>query len=403
MRIAVFTSSFPVLSETFIINQIIGLIDNGAQVDILTNSLNDTNAMHKSVREYGLVNRVNVIGIKKEYSFKDKICLSFSNLLSLILKGKILSLFSVMLDRCLNKSEKMHALYALNNCDYIGSYEKIICHFGYNGYYMCKLRDLNLVSGKVYTVFHGAEISKHQLIKKYKNTYQNLFKKGDLMLPISDLWARRLVSWGCEADKVRVHRMGVNIENFGFNPTEFDNVLKVIQVGRLTEKKAILDSIKAIHIARNTVPVELSIIGDGELYQDAADLIEKLDASRYIKLLGRQPQEVVIEYLNSSHVFLLPSVTATDGDMEGIPVALMEAMSMGLIVVSTYHSGIPELIENNVSGFLVDESSVDELAKKFEYIYLKDKKSLLDIQKSARKKCIQSYDNLKLNSQIYRM
>ena len=76
-------------------------------------------------------------------------------------------------------------------------------------------------------------------------------------------------------------------------------------------------------------------------------------------MLGRQSQATVKQYLDASDVFLLPSVRAVSGDMEGIPVALMESMAEGLITVSTYHSGIPELIENNVSGYLIKEHDIE--------------------------------------------
>ncbi len=76
----------------------------------------------------------------------------------------------------------------------------------------------------------------------------------------------------------------------------------------------------------------------------------------------------MIESLNKSHIFILSSVTASNGDQEGIPNALKEAMAMGLPVISTDHSGIPELIEDGISGFLVPERDIAALVDRIEYL-----------------------------------
>jgi len=75
------------------------------------------------------------------------------------------------------------------------------------------------------------------------------------------------------------------------------------------------------------------------------------------------PHAQTLALLEGAEIFILPSVTAGDGDMEGIPVSLMEAMARGMPVISTYHSGIPELVEDGVSGFLVPERDVVALAR----------------------------------------
>jgi colanic acid/amylovoran biosynthesis glycosyltransferase len=92
------------------------------------------------------------------------------------------------------------------------------------------------------------------------------------------------------------------------------------------------------------------------------DLAGELGIEERVEFHSALPHSEVKEHLARSHVFLLPSVTAADGDVEGVPVALMEAMAAGLIAVSTYHSGTPELIENHKTGFLAPEKDVQALA-----------------------------------------
>jgi len=89
---------------------------------------------------------------------------------------------------------------------------------------------------------------------------------------------------------------------------------------------------------------------------------------KYIKIISWQTHEELIKILNNSHIFIAPSVTAENGDQEGIPNVLKEAMAMGLPVIGTRHAGITELIENGTSGFLVNERDMVGLEKCIEYL-----------------------------------
>ncbi|WP_435235714.1 glycosyltransferase [Psychromonas sp. PT13] len=403
MRIAVFSNTFPVLSETFVINQIVGLIKLGVKVDIITDELMNSGVMHQSVEKYGLLERVKRIGLPSKKNKVEQVLLTVSNALKLVLRGKYSQLINVLFDPCLARAKKINLIYALSHNDgQAVNYTNIICHFGNNGYYVCKLRELGLISGPVSTIFHGQEMSRRKTVNENIDAYKKLFVYGDLMLPISELWRCKLIEWGCKPSKIKVHRMGIDLNDFKLKVTQspLSSPLKVIQVGRLTEKKAILDAIKAVVLASQKIAIDFTIIGDGELFNAAEQLIVSSQASNYIHLLGRQPQDVVKDKLNESDVFLLPSVTAQDGDMEGIPVALMEAMAKGLITLSTYHSGIPELIENNVSGFLVDESQVNQIANSLIKINALSVHDLENLQVNARLKCREEFNNETLNQKL---
>jgi colanic acid/amylovoran biosynthesis glycosyltransferase len=196
--------------------------------------------------------------------------------------------------------------------------------------------------------------------------------------------------------------MGIDIKEFDMKPpiTPLSTPLKIIQVGRLTDKKAILDSINAVALASKVFPVELVIIGDGELYDVAKELIAIKCAGAYIHLMGRQTQEFVMGQLDNSDVFLLPSVRANSGDMEGVPVALMEAMAKGLITISTIHSGIPELIENEITGFLIEEHNIDELVASLVKVKELTIEETSEIRLKAREVCNSHFNNNVLNRQI---
>jgi colanic acid/amylovoran biosynthesis glycosyltransferase len=110
------------------------------------------------------------------------------------------------------------------------------------------------------------------------------------------------------------------------------------------------------------VDFRVSLVGDGPLRGELEESCERLGLSGRVSFLGARTQDEVMALLARAHLFAAPSVTGRDGDEEGIPTTLMEAMAVGLPVVATRHAGIPELVEDGVSGLLVGERDVDALA-----------------------------------------
>jgi colanic acid/amylovoran biosynthesis glycosyltransferase len=137
----------------------------------------------------------------------------------------------------------------------------------------------------------------------------------------------------------------------------------------LVEKKGIEYAIRAVAaVVRTGRAVQYDIIGDGPLRPHLSKLVEQLAMSSFVTIHGSKRKPEVVAMLMSSHMLLAPSVTAANGDQEGIPVALMEAMATGLPVVSTWHSGIPELVSDGESGFLVEERDVGSLEERLIYL-----------------------------------
>jgi len=131
--------------------------------------------------------------------------------------------------------------------------------------------------------------------------------------------------------------------------------------------------------------MNLSIIGDGPLFEKFRDIVEELGLAKIVELHGGIPREEVRARLLAANAFVLPSVTTDAGDIEGIPVAISEAMATGLPVISTYHSGIPEIVEDGVTGLLVAERDVHALAEAMCRI-ARDRKLAARMGRAAREK-----------------
>ena len=132
-------------------------------------------------------------------------------------------------------------------------------------------------------------------------------------------------------------------------------------------------------------------------------MVKDLGVDDIIHFIGPQPLEVVKKELAKADVFLLPSISDQYGLMEGIPVAIMESMAIGLPVISTFHSGIPEIIDDGISGFLCEEKNHDDITEKLTIIS-KNYPLVKMISKNARKKVEAEYNIKSLNNKlIYRL
>ena len=115
---------------------------------------------------------------------------------------------------------------------------------------------------------------------------------------------------------------------------------------------------------------------------------------------GFKPSHEVKAMLDEADLFLLPSITGADGDMEGIPVALMEAMAVGLPVVSTVHSGIPELIDADRSGWLVPENDPEALADRLAALSAIQPEALVPVVSRAREKVETEFNQRIINQRL---
>ena len=223
-----------------------------------------------------------------------------------------------------------------------------------------------------------------------------------MMLPISDLWAGRLKNMGCPQEKITVSRMGVDLERFTRRPVKVPGKpLKIISVARLTEKKGLHVAIEACRQLRaRGVDFRYRILGIGPWERRLRTLIEQYQLEDYVEMPGFKPSHEVKAMLDEADVFLLPSVTGADGDMEGIPVALMEAMAVGIPVVSTLHSGIPELIKSDYSGWLVPENNAMALADRLAEFSGIDQQALEPVIHNARQKVEADFNQQVINRQL---
>lgn len=390
MKLAFFVANYPVPSETFVIRQIKGMLDLGHDVTIITGH-------HDLTIDDPLAGKARVQAIRSEKR---------GTIAQLMFAGRVAGTF-------LNASPKKgwrkarSAIQGIKGgltapiadiasapSEGFGQFDAIIAHFGPAGVRAMYLRSAGLLSGPIATVFHGLDLTEHSLVKRFMPHYQRLFRETEVLLPISELWKQRLIGWGAEPSKITVHRMGVDVADFPLTHKSrtIGQPLKILSTARLVQKKGLQFAIEAM--AKLPGDAHLTIIGYGPLEQELREAAKA--CSSRVTFLGKVPHQQVMEELKQADVFLLPSIIADNGDMEGIPVSLMEAMALGVTTVSTWHSGIPELITDRIEGFLVPERDAGEIAKILKIID-EEGVDIKSVRVAARAKVEQEFDNDKLD------
>ncbi|HHH6250237.1 TPA: colanic acid biosynthesis glycosyltransferase WcaL [Escherichia coli] len=399
MKVGFFLLKFPLSSETFVLNQITAFIDMGFEVEIVALQKGDTQNTHAAWTKYNLAARTR--WLQDEPTGKvAKLRHRASQTLRGIHRKNTWQALNLKRYGAESRNLILSAICGLVATPFHA--DVFIAHFGPAGVTAAKLRELGVIRGKIATIFHGIDISSREVLNHYTPEYQQLFRRGDLMLPISDLWAGRLQKMGCPREKIAVSRMGVDMTRFSPRPVKAPATpLEIISVARLTEKKGLHVAIEACRqLKEQGVAFRYRILGIGPWERRLRTLIEQYQLEDVVEMPGFKPSHEVKAMLDDADVFLLPSVTGADGDMEGIPVALMEAMAVGIPVVSTLHSGIPELVEADKSGWLVPENDARALAQRLAAFSQLDTDELAPVVKRAREKVEHDFNQQVINREL---
>ena len=362
MRIAFLLDTFPKTSETFIINQLVGLIERGHSVEIFSRYRNSDQPVHPDVSKYQLIDRTQYL---IPATRKERAVVAAKSILKSRWRERLdlLRSINVQNGRATFIRER---LYGRGLLPKQATYDVIHCHFGPMGIFGQRLRDIGALHGTLLTTFHGYDIASY-VAEHGPTVYRDLFQKGDAFTCSSNFIRGKLIAAGCDPAKIIRFRLGTDLTKFDFRERtlEGDGAVRLITVARLVEKKGLQYSIKAFaNLVKEFPNLEYDIVGDGPLRHDLSVLIQQLDLSSKVKLLGWKTQEEIRQLFLRSHIFVLASVLSSDGDFEGQGTVLQEAQAMGLPVVCTNHNGFPDSILDGESGFLVPERDADALSAK---------------------------------------
>ncbi len=264
----------------------------------------------------------------------------------------------------------------------------IHAHFGFDGYRMIKpSRKMKI---PLIVSFYGSDVSRLSSEFDWKRRYKKLATRGDQFIVISDLMKKQLVKLGFPPEKVSTIRFGLDLNKFSFNQFWCPDA-PLMMAGRMVEKKGFIYALKAIKIlAEQDNHVELDLYGDGILRNELGKKASHWNINHLIHFKGRQPIDEIHRAHRDHSALLVPSVTASDGDREGIPNTLLEGMASGIPVIAADHSAIPEVINHKKTGLLVPEKDAEVLAEMIKTVK-KGKMDITLLRENARKKVEREY------------
>ena len=253
--------------------------------------------------------------------------------------------------------------------DVLREHDAAILHiwFGHMGMHLLPLLRSKTRSCPVVVSFHGADASVGLEKSGALQIARAVFDSADAILVRSESLAEELRQLGCPREKIHLQRTGLPLDEWPLPESREDpqdGSWHLVQTCRLIEKKAIDVTLRAVAQARETLPgLRLTVAGDGPLRGDLDLLTSDLDLNDAVRFAGFLDQPAMQTLYASAHAFVHPSRVGADGNREGVPNAMLEAMATGLPVIATRHGGIPDAVDDDVSGFLVAEDDVDALAQ----------------------------------------
>ena len=255
----------------------------------------------------------------------------------------------------------MRALGALRG---EGPFDVVHCHYGPMGLrYAVAAR---LWNAPLVVSFYGYDASRYPR-DRGDAVYEPLFAQAPTVTSLSEHMDARLRALGCARERLRRVPLSVEPtaagEPTGRGPRD-DGSIRLLTVARLVEKKGHAHALRAIARVRDEMPgLRYDLVGDGPLRSELVALAATLGISDRVHFRGAATSDTVRRAMDDADLFVLPSVTASDGDEEGTPTVLLEAAYHQLPVLATRHAGIPEIVADGESGMLVPEGDDAALAE----------------------------------------
>ncbi len=356
MRILVVVDLYPKLSETFVIDHVLGLTRRGHEVSVIARTFEHAALEHRRLQTArpasvayrargGRFARLRLTARGALAAF----CRRPLRTLSLLASGaRRADLVAVLGTIALVRGSAFDAVHA---------------HFGPAGAHLERVRRLGFLGNVPFICsFHGYDASSFPAARPH--AYDALFASDVEIVTNGRDLASCVVALGAEPSRVHELRVGIDLPwHARAAPRRAETPVRILSVGRLVEKKGHAYGIRALAEVVPHVPeVRYRIIGDGPLRADLERLTRELALSAHVEFAGECADADVASALEETDIFLLPSVTAGNGDRESMPVVAMEAMIREVPVVATRHAGIPDLVEDGVSGLLCPERDASGLA-----------------------------------------
>ena len=245
-----------------------------------------------------------------------------------------------------------------------GPFDILHCQFATLGEHVLKLTRAGLVRGAMVVHFRGYDITEVVQSQGHR-VYDELWAKVPGFVANCENFRQRAITIGCPESRIDVVGSGIDLANFPYRPPKLldERAIKLLAVGRLSPRKGFHSLIAAVALLiKSGLKIELVIVGEGSERDRLEQMIRSHNLTAKIKLAGRLPHSAIRQLLDESHIFVAPSHTCPLGGADAPLNTIKEAMAVGIPVCATRHGGIPELVEEAITGTLAAEDNPADLA-----------------------------------------
>ena len=317
-KIAFVVSEFPVVSQTWLLSQVTGLIDCGIEIDIYTMGKGSTDNIDEDYFAYKLHERTYNLDFPKNNIRR------VAAAIPLLLK--LLFMYPKTFVKVLNVhkygKEALSLKLLFKVYPFVGKenkYDLIHCHFGTIANKFIPVKEILGLTQPHLCTFYGYDIS-HIPQEKGVDVYENVVRHFDQFLVMSENMKIRAVAVGIPSERTMVHSISINIENYPYHERVLENneVIKLMSVGRFVEKKGYDDLIRALAIVKKEtqVPFTFDLVGDGALRSELEELADSESVRDVLSFKGYMKLDDIQKLYKKTHLYVQPSKTAADGDME---------------------------------------------------------------------------------------
>lgn len=359
---------FPILSETFILAQIITAINNGYDVRILVEELMD---LKKSTHEY-LIDKYKILDkiIFEDYNIPENKFKRILNAFYLILINfnKLTQLIKYL---SFQKKLELKYIYIFHFYSNLEDFDIVHVQYGTNGKPLDLLKKANAFSPKMLISFHGHDVYfPINGIIPNNGYYDDLFKESNLLIANTPYLRDVLIRLGAQENKIKIVPVAVDTEFFKKSDRLVENdMFEIITVGRLEVFKGQILGLQCIKELRDKgYPVNYTVVGTGSQDQKLMDYVSQNDLNRCVTFTGRKSQFEIRELLQNKDLFLMTSITDPEYGVESQGLVTAEAQACGVPVIGFDSGGVKYTIANKETGYIVEEGNVSEMVNKIEYL-----------------------------------
>lgn len=387
-KVAYILHRFPVLSETFVLYEILEIKKKGIDISVFSFERPADEIIHSDI-----INRDIFYALNPKEDIKAFIQVIICNIY-FFLSSPIKYLYCLF--RYFPKIGKKEFLQIFYICHLIKKYSVGHLH----AHFACLGATAAMVISRFLKVPFSLTVHAHDIFVQDDFLYEKL-RRAEFIIAISrynrDYLLRRYPD--ISPSKFKVIHCGVDIDIFSPSVRTPRRDVAILSGGRFVEKKGFIYLIKACKVLKDKgIDFKCTIFGDGPLRKRLYKEVRELGLKEQIDFTGSINRADLIRLLGKSDIFVLPSVVTDDGDRDGIPVTLMEAMSCGKAVISTNISGIPELVTSGENGILVPQRDITALATAIETL-IRNVEKRYNLGIRARNRIRESF-NIRKNTSV---